>query len=864
MATGPARQLPNSVLPEKYRLSLTPDLQNFTFDGQVDIDVNIASPVRDIVLNAAELSLHEATLTQGETTIQARSLAVDEEAETATITLESEAAPGPASLSISYRGTLNDQLKGFYRSRYQDTEGNEQYLATTQFEATDARRALPCWDEPALKATFQVSLTVPSNLTAVSNTPAVSESDAGNGLKTVSFAETPRMSTYLLAFIVGDLASVEATAPNGTLMRVFATRGNEHLGQFALDTAIRLLEYYNDYFGIPYPLEKLDHFAIPDFAAGAMENWGAITYREVALLFDPENSAAPTRQRIVEIIAHEMAHMWFGDLVTMDWWDDLWLNESFASWMGNKATAALYPDWSMWTQFLYQDVGVGLRTDALRNSHPIEANVKDPGEIREIFDEISYNKGASILWMLEQYLGEDAFRKGLHAYLSRHMYGNARGADLWQAMEDESGQPVISLMDSWIKQTGFPVLTVETSADGTSLDLTQERFLYDRLAGQDPGPTTWKVPVSVVSSDSAPTPPILMESSSITIPIDPKSGKSSWTKVNPGQTGFYRVRYAPDALSPLLDAASSFELPPTDRLGLQSDLFALVRAGMEPATRYLDLVGAYKAETDATVWTDLSTNLREIEVLLADHPSLDQMRAFNKTVYEDIASRLGWEESPGEGHLDALLRTTVLARAGGLGNESVLEEARDRFQKSLQDPASLRADIRGVVYSLVALDADRDLYDTFWDMEKKATLQEEKRRLLGAVSRPRDPILLQETLERSLSDDVRSQDTPLVIISVAANRFGRDLTWDFVKENWSEFDRRYGKGGFMIMRLVSITEDFTTLDRANEVEAFFEANPVAGAQRTVQQSLESIRLNARWLELNADQIANWLNTHPSI
>ena len=858
MQTGPARQLPNSVLPEKYRLSLSPDLQNFTFEGRVDIDVQVQSSTSEITLNAAELTLREASLTQGDTRVSARSLSVDEDSETATITLDSEAAPGSATLSISYQGILNDQLKGFYRSRYQDADGNEQYLATTQFEATDARRALPCWDEPALKSTFQVSMTVPSHLTAVSNTPVVSETNSGNGLKTISFAETPRMSTYLLAFIVGDLASVEAKAPNGTLMRVFATRGNERLGQFALDTAIRLLEYYNDYFGIPYPLEKLDHFAIPDFAAGAMENWGAITYREVALLFDPENSAAPTRQRIVEIIAHEMAHMWFGDLVTMDWWDDLWLNESFASWMGNKATDALYPEWSMWTQFLYQDVGEGLRIDALRNSHPIEANVKDPGEIREIFDAISYNKGASILWMLEQYLGEDTFRNGLRSYLSRHMYGNARGADLWQAMEDESGQPVISLMDSWIKQTGFPVLTVETSSDGKALALTQERFLYDRLAGQDPGPATWKVPVSVITSESSPTPPILMETASHSFPAETNLNKARWTKVNPGQNGFYRVRYSPDALSSLIDAVASGELPPTDRLGLQSDLFALVRAGMEPATRYLDLVSAYKAETDATVWTDLSTNLRQLEVLLADHPSLDQLRAFNKTVYEDIASRLGWDESPGEGHLDALLRTTVLARAGGLGNESVLEEARNRFQEFLRNPDSLRADIRGVVYSLVALDADRDLYDTLWDMEKKATLQEEKRRLLGAVSRPRDPALLQETLERSISDDVRAQDTPLVIISVAANRFGRDLAWDFVKENWSEFDRRYGKGGFMIMRMVSITEDFNTIERANEVEAFFNANPVAGAQRTVQQSLESIRLNARWLELNANPIADWL------
>lgn len=860
MKTGPARQLPNTVIPEKYRLSLTPDLENFTFDGHVEIDVKVNSAATEIVLNAAELTLQQACLVQGDTRICTSSISTDEDAETATITLSSEAAPGPATLSISYQGILNDQLKGFYRSRYQDADGNEQYLATTQFEATDARRALPCWDEPALKATFQVSITVPSHLTAVSNTPVASESDTGNGFKTVQFAETPRMSTYLLAFVIGDLACVEETAPNGTLMRVFATRGNEHLGQFALDTAIRLLEYYNEYFGIPYPLEKLDHFAIPDFAAGAMENWGAITYREVALLFDPQNSAAPTRQRIVEIIAHEMAHMWFGDLVTMEWWDDLWLNESFASWMGNKATDALFPEWSMWTQFLYQDVGEGLRIDALRNSHPIEANVKDPGEIREIFDAISYNKGASILWMLEQYLGEDTFRDGLRIYLSRHKYGNARGADLWSAMEENSGRPVISLMDSWIKQTGFPALAVEPSPDGKSLTLSQRRFLYDQLLGEDPGDTTWKVPVGLAHSDGSSSEPTLMEGQSVTIAANTDRG---WTKINPGQNGFYRVRYAPDMLPPLLDAVAAGELPATDRLGLQSDLFALARAGLEPATRYLDLVGAYKGETDATVWTDLSTNLRELETLLADHPSLDRLRAFNKTVYENIVERLGWEEFPSEGHLDALLRTTVLARAGGLGNEAVLEEARDRFQRYLRDPASLRPDLRGVAYSLVALDADRDLYETLWDLEEKSTLQEEKRRLLGAVSRPRDPGLLQETLERSLSDRVRAQDTPLVIISVAANRFGRDLAWDFVKDNWAEFDRRYGKGGFMIMRLVSITESFTTLERAQEVEDFFQANPVAGAQRTVRQALESIRLNARWLEVNANSMAAWLDSAPS-
>ena len=380
MATTTAYRLSTDVLPEKYTLTLTPNLDDFTFRGEETIHLRVTSPwTQQITLNAAELQISSAELDRGnQSVLPAKEIALDDQSESVTLTFDWPLPQGHYDLNIHFSGVLNDQLRGFYRSQYTDPDGRQRFLATTQFEATDARRAFPCWDDPAVKATFQVTLNVPSDMVAISNTSVEGETSLDGATKAVRFAESPRMSTYLLAFIVGDLASVEATAPNGTLMRVWATRGKEEQGRFALEDAVRLLTFFNDYFGIPYPLDKLDHIAVPDFAAGAMENWGAITYRETALLYDPANSAASARQRILEVVAHEMAHMWFGDLVTMEWWDDLWLNESFASWMGDKAVDHLYPEWHMWTQFVSQDTNAGLSLDGLRNSHPIEAKVGNP------------------------------------------------------------------------------------------------------------------------------------------------------------------------------------------------------------------------------------------------------------------------------------------------------------------------------------------------------------------------------------------------------------------------------------------------------------------------------------------------------
>ena len=738
-------------------------------------------------------------------------------------------------------------------------------MATTQFEATDARRAFPCWDEPAHKASFDLTLVIPSDLVALSNNPVVEESAAGPGLKSLRFAETPVMSTYLLAFMIGDLTSIESQytgASGSTKVSVWTTRGKEEQGRFALDTSVRLLGFFNDYFGIPYPLEKLDHIAIPDFAAGAMENWGAITYREAALLVDPENSSAGTRQRVAEVVAHEMAHMWFGDLVTMQWWDDLWLNESFASWMGNKAVDWAFPEWEMWTQFVNMDTNRALSLDGLKNSHPIEQEVTDPAEIGQLFDAISYSKGASVIRMLEQFLGPETFQKGLQVYISNNQYSNARTEDLWAALETASGQPVTSIMDSWTKQMGYPVLLVETagSPEQPELVLTQERFVYDRLSGEGEADTEiWRVPIRISRSGSSEATSLLMDERRVRLPFEQPSGPGqNWFKVNPGQTGFFRVNYQAEDWQRLVPAVESLELPPSDRLGIQNDAYSLSRAGLLPVTQFLSLARAYGNETDASVWGDLSSNLRDIEVMLAGEPSHAPYQAFAREIFQPAVQRAGWDAKPGEGHLDALLRSTVLSQAGSYGETAVLKEAQVRFEKYLSDPAAIHPDLRGIVFGLAGQAGDRSTYDQLWKLEQQASLQEEKIRLLMALTRFSDLELLRETLERSLSNEVRSQDTIFVVAGVASNLKGRDLAWDFIKSNWPEFDRRYGSGGFGLMRLVSVCGNFTTQDKLADVESFFTENPTPAAERTIRQALERIRLNIGWLERNREEVAGWL------
>jgi puromycin-sensitive aminopeptidase len=852
--------LPDDVIPKRYDLTLKPDLERFTFSGSESVDVEVKAATRRIVVHATELEIHSAALERDGATREPESIEANEEEETVAFVFGETMEPGPARLAIEFTGQLNDKMHGFYRGVYHQ-DGEKRTMAVTQFEATDARRAFPCWDEPAQKAVFAVTLVVPEDRVAVSNMPPSEVESGDDGFKTVRFADTPVMSTYLLAFVVGDFDYVETETKEGVTVRVYTPVGRREQGRFALDVSVDLLGYFNEYFGIPYPLEKMDHIAIPDFAAGAMENWGAITYREIAILVDPENTSAGTKQIVASIVSHEMAHQWFGNLVTMAWWDALWLNESFASWMGDKAVDHLFPEWDTWTSFVSQDTTRALSLDGLKNSHPIHQEVKNPAEIGQLFDAISYSKGGSVLRMLEDFLGSESFREGLHDYLVKYSYDNADTGDLWDALGAASGEPVSEMMETWLYQTGYPYLDAEIEHGDTEITVSveQRRFVYDSIiddAGDDE--TLWHVPLRARSGQSGNVAYTLQRGRSASLGVG--GGTNDWVKINPEQTGFFRVKYRGDDLALLRPAIESLDLSAVDRLGIQSDAYALAKAGIQPASEFLEIAQAYVNENHAYVWGDLGSNLGALDNLLSDEPFFDAYQRFGRELFGPAGARVGWDPKPGEGHLDALLRSTVLAGLGGYGDSDTLAEAGRRFGEYVNDPSSVNPDIRRVVLSLTAKEGDSDVYHAMWKLEQDATLEEEKVRLLGALTEFEDQDLLMTTLERSLDTEfVRTHNTIGIMARTAGNPKGKDLAWDFLKSNWSEFDRRYGEGGFGLMTLVSTAGRFTTQEKLEDVEKFFTDNPVPAADRTIRQALEAIRLNVAWLEKNRGPLAEWLS-----
>lgn len=851
--------LPTSVRPQRYDLSLAPDLEQHTFSGSETVELEVRAPTERVVLHAAEIEFQSVTLRQNGKEWKPGRIDLDSEEETAAFVFPEALTKGAATLSIEFTGGLNDQMRGFYRSVYK-VDGRERTMAVTQFESTDARRAFPCWDEPAVKAVFEVTLVVPQDRVAISNMPAERTEVDTQGRKVVRFGATPVMSTYLLAFIVGELDALETRTGDGVVVRVFTPVGKKEQGRFALDVAARTLSFFSEYFAIRYPLPKMDLIAIPDFAAGAMENWGAVTYRETAILIDPEQSSAATRQRVAIIIAHELAHQWFGNLVTMEWWTHLWLNEGFASWIEYLAVDHLFPEWDIWTQFVFNDLGRALSLDSLKNSHPIEVEVGHPSEISEIFDAISYSKGASVIRMLAAYLGADVFRKGLQRYLTRHQFANATTEDLWRALAEESGKPVKQVMDTWTKQAGYPVLSAQVEGGaGGALQVTQSRFL---LSGKpDAGDSSqWLVPISVTGADGNEKAAALLEGRELKL----KAGlaREGWIKLNPGQTGFYRTNYSASLWKQLEAAIAEGRLAATDRLGLESDAFALTRAGYLSTTQALSLALAYRNESDYTVWADLSSNLHAYDSLLCGEPYYGLFRSYARDLYAPVHERLGWDAQPNESHLTTMLRPMVIGILGSYGDAAVAAEAGRRFDEASRCGVKLPPDLRSAVYGLVVENRGAEGHAEILKLFRSADLNEEKTRCLRALGRSPDAELLRQTLELSLSAEVRSQDTPLVVAGVAANRLGRDLAWQFLRERWGEFDRRYGRGGFLIARLIAATtEDFTTLEKAAEVEKFFEAHPAPAAARTIRQSLERIRSNALWLDRDREAIGAWLETY---
>nr|QBI71870.1 puromycin-sensitive aminopeptidase [Plutella xylostella] len=858
----PFQRLPKHVVPKHYDLELIPDLDTFKFKGKTSVKVSIVNPTKEIVLNCLDLEVSNVKL-QYDGASDARApaeLRLSAAEETLTIVFQEALAAGDATLSCEFTGEINDKMKGLYRSKYLAPGGEERHAAVTQFEATDARRCFPCWDEPAIKATFDIALEVPADRVALSNMPVKEERITGDK-KFVHFDTTPIMSTYLVAVVVGEYDYVEKTSRDGVLVRVYTPVGKSKQGLFALEVAARVLPYYKEYFNIAYPLPKIDLIAIADFSAGAMENWGLVTYRETCLLVDEEHTSAVRRQWIALVVGHELAHQWFGNLVTMEWWTHLWLNEGYASFVEFLCVNHLFPEYDIWTQFVTETYIRALELDCLKNSHPIEVPVGHPSEIDEIFDDISYNKGASVIRMLHRYIGDEDFRKGMNIYLKRHQYKNTFTEDLWAALEEASKKPVGDVMSTWTKQMGFPVVQVTSEQKGSDrvLTLTQEKFCADGSGGGD---TLWMIPITISTQEqpSKVALSMVLEKKTQSVVLENIS-ETSWVKLNPGTVGYYRTRYPAAMLAQLVPAVRDGSLPPLDRLGLLDDCFALVQAGHTHTAESLKLIEAFSNETNFTVWSSISNCLGKLSGLFS-HTALDKpLKNYGRKLFANITERLGWDAQEKESHLDTLLRSLVLNKMISFEDPETIREAKARFEKHLSGECPLAADLRSAVYRAVLGDADAATFQRFLQLYRAADLHEEKDRVSRALGAVKDPALLTKVLEFAISDEVRSQDTVFVIVSVALSRDGRDLAWQFFKEHWQEFMDRY-QGGFLLARLVkSTTENFASEAAAQEIEQFFAAHHSPGTERSVQQALETVRLNAAWLRRDLASTTAYLQAY---
>jgi len=831
---------------------LRPDLENFTFYGEETIYLLLEKPTKEITLHSVDLDLE----------CENAKITYDEKTETATFTFPKNLEKGKGELKLKFTGILNDKMRGFYRSKY----GEDKHLAVTQFEATDARRAFPCFDEPSQKAIFDVTLMIPLSTVAISNTIESNVLEHESGYKIVEFEPTPKMSTYLLAFIVGEFEYIERRTKDGVLVRVFTTPGKKDQAKFALDVGIKCLKFYNNYFGIDYPLPVLDMIAIPDFASGAMENWGAVTYRESTLLVDEEKTSSGNKQWVALVIAHELAHQWFGNLVTMKWWTHLWLNEGFASFIEYLAIDEIFPKWDIWTQFVSTEMADAFSLDALANTHPIEVEVGHPAEISEIFDRVSYSKGATVLRMLWKYLGEKDFRDGLRHYLKRHAYSNAETGDLWKALSEVSGKNVGKIMANWTSKPGHPLVRVQRAPEGEGdrgqLKLTQSRFFSSPISKKmSKDKTNWSIPLLSLrgTSGASDVAILLMDKKTMNIP-------NTGAKLNAEEVSLVRVDYPHEYLKKLESAVKMGKLSAPDRLGLVRDSFDLAQSGNSPTTLALELAKSYVEEEDYTVWSELTAHLSQLDSLLAYEPFYNDYKTYNRYIYQKIAKKMGWEKKNKEKHTDALLRGMVLNALGGFGDQEVIKKAQEMFfsQTSLRAPhhlvrgrGNLDPDLRGVVYNLVAENGGQSEWNKLVQMYKQEDNQQEKDRLGRALGKFKSKDIMAKTLDFATSKHVRFQNTLGIISSVWSNPVGRYLAWEFVKKNWKLLKERYA-GGHYFTRVFGPAGDFTKISDAKDIESFVSKNPVPEAQRTIAQALEQIYSNVEWLKRDSEGIKKFL------
>ena len=835
-------RLPQHVIPIRYDLRLEPDLTTFTFSGEETITVTVKEATSEIVLNAIELHLLDAVIENDAQRSLRGAIELEESTQRCRFTFPATIEPGAWRLRLAFRGTLNDKLRGFYRSSYHDHTGTPRVLAATQFEATDARRCFPCWDEPAFKAVFSSTLVIDPALTAVSNTAVRSEQVEG-GKKVVRFADTMRMSTYLVAFVVGALEAGDAVMVGGTPLRVWGVLGKRRLASFAREIGAFSLRFFEEFYAIPYPGDKLDLLAIPDFASGAMENLGAITFRETALLVDQQTATHSELERIADVVAHENAHMWFGDLVTMSWWNGLWLNEAFATFMEMLAVDAWKPEWRRWETFGVSR-GAAMHVDGLHSTRPIEFPVREPKDAEAMFDVLTYEKGASVLRMLEQYIGPEVFRDGVREYLRTHAYGNADTGDLWIALGHAAKQPIPDVMNGWVFSPGYPLVTA--SLEQNRLVLTQHRFAYlPRPMSDAPAQSDqrWQIPVRVriTSAGKSETRRILLAEREIRIDIPAQFDS---IVVNEGGHGFYRVRYDTGLLDRLVQDLYD-GLAPSERFNLVNDAWAVTVAGHMPLVDYLDFTARFRGERDKNVWAVLlesfSTLNRVIEA--GDRPKLE---ALIRDRVGPAVAQLGWDPRPDENELTKQLRSELIRALGTIGNDGRIQaRAAELYRAHLHDvpphaKAAIDPNIVPPIIATLAFTGDGKQYEEFFKRFRAAPTPQEERRYLYSLAAFRPADLIDRTLRHTIDGEFRTQDAPFMVSALLGSVYGRERAWAFVKKNWETMDRLFPKSG--LRRMCGGITGLTTPELERDVRRFFKERKIDLGGKTLDQYLEQLHI----------------------
>lgn len=854
--------LPQNVKPTHYDLTIDSDLEAFEYRGKVVIDLDVLEDTRSISLNAAEFNITETLVhSEGKEVKIVPELAYNKDNQTSTTTLHETLPKGSkASITHVFNGVIGEQLAGFYRARYQATDGSYKFIATTQFEPIDARKAFPCFDEPNLKATFAVTLIADKGLTCLSNMDVKHEKEVTSQLthktsQAVTFNTSPRMSTYLLCFIIGEFNVIE-TNDFRVPIRVYATpdKNIEH-GRFSLALAARALKFYETKFDSQFPLPKMDMVAIPDFSNGAMENWGLVTYRIVDLLLDEATSSSSTKTRVAEVVTHELAHQWFGNLVTMDFWEGLWLNEGFATWMASYSCNDFFPEWKIWQNFITNDYSSALGLDSLRSSHPVEVPLKAAREVDQVFDAISYSKGCCVLRMVSRYIGEETFLEGVRQYIAKHQYGNTHTDDLWAALADASGQDVKKIMNIWTRYIGYPVVTV--SEQGDRVFLKQNRYLKTADVKADEDEVLYPISIGVRTESGLTD--YMFDTREKKLPIDP----AKFYKLNADHTGFFRTSYPTDRLEKLGESAHNSDLLTVeDRAGLILDAGALSASGNQKTSALFALLKGFENESNAVVWGAIATNWVTVRGawLFEDDDVQAGLKKFGSQLFGKKAREVGWTIKESDSFSDRELKTLLFSQAGQNGDKAVIKAAFDMFEDfAAGNREAIHPELRSPVFRLVLANGGKKEYEALLHEFYTAPTNKEKDTALQLLGIAEQPELIQCSLKLPFSDEVRTGESFYPLIGLRSHKAGATAAWEWLQDNWVLLSTKY-KDDIVIFQLILsvVVGTFTSTERLHEIERFFADKDTKPYAMRLAQSLDAVRAKAGWLSRDREAVKTWL------